>query len=106
MRDFLDIADFLAVMDIVPQDGAPTGSFNISSGEGHTIAEVFDQVATYLGIAPSEPVPIVPCCTDDVPAVVLDPARTEERSGSESPHCTCRKRKLLHDTTLGHPHHS
>lgn len=81
VRDFLDIADFLDIMDIVLDGAAPTGIFNVSTGEGHTIAEVFDAVATYLGATPAAPVPIVPCGADDVPAVVLDPAHTEKVLG-------------------------
>ncbi|MGD9615074.1 MAG: NAD-dependent epimerase/dehydratase family protein [Alphaproteobacteria bacterium] len=77
VRDFLDIADFLEVMDIVLDGNAPTGIFNISTGEGHAIAEVFDVVAAHLGVTPTEPVPVVPCGPDDVPELVLDPARTE-----------------------------
>jgi UDP-glucose 4-epimerase len=78
VRDFLDMADFLELMRAVLRDDAPTGIFNVSTGEGHTIAEVFDTVAACLGIRPSEPVPIVPPNDDDVPAVVLDPSRTEQ----------------------------
>jgi UDP-glucose 4-epimerase len=57
---------------------APTGLFNVSTGEGHTIQDVFDTVAGHLGIVPTEPVPIVPCGPDDVPVVVLDPSHTED----------------------------
>ncbi len=81
VRDFLDMADFLTVMELVLQEGAPTGTFNVSTGEGHSIKEVFDAVAAYLGITPDTPVPVVPCGADDVPAVVLDPARTEAALG-------------------------
>lgn len=81
VRDFLDMSDFLALMDLVAEDGAPTGIFNVSTGEGHAIKEVYDQVAAYLGVALSTPVPIVPPGPDDVPAVVLDPAVTEARFG-------------------------
>jgi UDP-glucose 4-epimerase len=81
VRDFLDMADFLALMQVVLQDDAPTGIFNVSTGEGHTIAEVFEIVAECLGIRPSEPIPIVPPNADDVPAVVLDPSRTREAFG-------------------------
>jgi nucleoside-diphosphate-sugar epimerase len=80
-RDFLDMADFLDIMDLVLRADAPTGIFNVSTGEGRTIKEVFDTVAGYLGIVPSEPVPVVPCGADDVPAVVLDPSRTEQVLG-------------------------
>jgi nucleoside-diphosphate-sugar epimerase len=81
MRDFLDISDFLALMKIALCQEAPTGIFNVSTGVGHTIAEVFDAVASCLGISPTEPVPIVPPNEDDVPAVVLDPSHTREVLG-------------------------
>jgi nucleoside-diphosphate-sugar epimerase len=81
VRDFLDMADFLDIMDVVLRDDAPTGVFNVSTGEGHTIEEVFDAVASYLGIVPAEPVPVVPCGADDIPAVVLDPSHTENVLG-------------------------
>jgi UDP-glucose 4-epimerase len=81
MRDFLDMEDFLDIMDVVLRDDAPSGVFNVSTGEGHTIKEVFDAVAAYLGITLAEPVPVVPPGPDDVPAVVLDPAVTTEVLG-------------------------
>ncbi len=76
MRDFLDMSDFLALLDRLLQSDTPTGAYNVSTGEGHTIKEIFDEVAAYLGIALSEPVPIVPPGADDVPIVVLDPGKT------------------------------
>jgi UDP-glucose 4-epimerase len=81
VRDFLDIADFLEIMDIVLNDNTPIGIFNVSTGEGHTIAEVFDSVAAYLGVMPAEPIPVVPCGADDAPTVVLDPTHTEKILG-------------------------
>lgn len=76
VRDFLDMSDFLSLMDLVLRDDAPTGIYNVSTGEGHSIKEVFDEVAAYLGVRPAEPVPVVPPGADDVPAVVLDSSRT------------------------------
>jgi UDP-glucose 4-epimerase len=81
VRDFLDIGDFLDIVDIVLRADAPTGVFNVSTGEGHTIAEVFAAVAAHLGIEPAHPVSEVPPGPDDVPVVVLDPARTTELLG-------------------------
>jgi nucleoside-diphosphate-sugar epimerase len=81
VRDFLDISDFLALMRIVLRDDAPTGIFNVSTGSGHTIAEVFKTIAACLGITLAEPIPVVPPAADDVPAVVLDPSRTREALG-------------------------
>lgn len=81
VRDFLDMADFLALMDRLLDTDAPAGVYNVSTGEGHTIKEIFDEVCAYLGVTPAEPVPVVPPGADDVPAVVLDPAETERVLG-------------------------
>lgn len=79
-RDFLDIDDFFTAVDRVLEDDAPTGVFNISTGEAKSIKDVFDAVAAYLELSP-EDVPLVPPGDDDVPAVVLDPSETERRLG-------------------------
>ena len=36
-RDFLDMSDFLAAVDVAMADDAPNGIFNVSSGSGHSI---------------------------------------------------------------------
>lgn len=79
-RDFLDMEDFLTVMDTVIQADAQCGVYNVSTGESRSIKEVFDAVAAYLQLTPEEP-PIVPPGEDDVPEVVLDPAATEAALG-------------------------
>lgn len=79
-RDFLDMSDFLLLMDDVLRDDAPIGVFNVSTGEGRTIHDVFLAVANYLGIAPPD-VPVVPPGSDDVPQVVLDPSATQQAFG-------------------------
>ncbi|MBF9231970.1 NAD-dependent epimerase/dehydratase family protein [Microvirga alba] len=76
VRDFIDMEDFFSVMDLVMEEGASTGVFNVSTGTGHTIKEIFDIVVDHLGISLSEPVPVVEPGADDVPAVVLDPSET------------------------------
>jgi UDP-glucose 4-epimerase len=81
VRDFLDMEDFLDIMDVVLRDDAPTGVFNVSTGEGHTIKQVFDAVAAHLGITLAEPVSVVPPGPDDIPVVVLDPSHTTEVLG-------------------------
>jgi len=79
-RDFLDISDFFSLMDDVLKVDAPTGVFNVSTGEGQTIHDVYLVVAHYLGIDPPE-VPIVPAGEDDVAQVVLDPSATRMAFG-------------------------
>lgn len=76
MRDFIDISDFFAIMDLILEDGAPTGVYNVSTGTGHTIKEIFDLVVAHVGIELREPVPEVEPGADDVPAMVLDPSHT------------------------------
>lgn len=82
-RDFLDMEDFIDVMDLMLDTEAPTGIYNISTGEGKSIKQVFDAVAAYLDIDPGK-VPIVPPGDDDVPKVVLDPSNTEKTFGWKS----------------------
>lgn len=79
-RDFLDMSDFFRLMDLALHDDAPNGAFNVSTGEGHSIHDVFQAVADYLGIAVPD-VPIMPARADDVPRVVLDPTSTEKTFG-------------------------
>ena len=74
-RDFLDMQDFLRFMDLAIVDGAPSGVFNLSTGEPHTIREIFDIVADHLGLGRPE-VPVVPAGADDVPVVALDASAT------------------------------
>ena len=79
-RDFLDMSDFLAFMDMAIKTDAPTGTFNISSGEAHSIKEIFDLVSDYLGLGRMD-VPVVPPEADDVPVVSLDAQETRNAFG-------------------------
>lgn len=79
-RDFLDMADFLDFMDLAIALDAPQGVFNVSSGEAHTIREIFDLVCTHLELPPQD-VPIVAPASDDVPVVALDAAETTRQFG-------------------------
>lgn len=80
VRDFLDMSDFFCLMDRALEVDAPVGVFNVSTGEGRSILEVFQVVAEYLGM-PASDVPIVPAGEDDVASVVLDPSETENIFG-------------------------
>lgn len=80
VRDFLDMSDFLALMDIVLETST-RGVFNVSTGRGHTIEEIFRVVATHLGRETAEPAAVNPPGPDDVPAVVLDPRSTFDTFG-------------------------
>lgn len=75
-RDFLDMTDFLAAIDLVMDEQAPSGIFNVSSGEGRSIKDVYTSVRSHLGLPPDPGVKVVPVGDDDVPAVVPDPSAT------------------------------
>ena len=79
-RDFLDMQDFLAFMDLAIRPGAATGVFNVSSGEAHSISEIFQIVARHVG-RPEASAPLQPIAADDVAVVTLDPSRTEREFG-------------------------
>jgi nucleoside-diphosphate-sugar epimerase len=80
-RDFLDMSDFLAAVDVAMADSAPNGIFNVSSGVGHSIREIYDLVRSHLGLAADPNVKVVPVGDDDVPSVVPDPSRTKSVFG-------------------------
>ena len=79
-RDFLDMSDFLAFMDLAIKPGAATGVYNVSSGEAHSIKEIFDIVTQYLGLGAKD-VPVLPPAADDVPVVALDASETQQAFG-------------------------
>lgn len=79
-RDFLDMSDFLSFMDLVIENEPTSGLVNLSSGEAHTIKDIYDLVSAYLGLEVGD-VPIIPPGDDDVPSVVLDPSETTARFG-------------------------
>ena len=76
VRDFVDMEDFLTIVDLAMAANAPNGIFNVSTGTGHTVKEIFDIVVEHLGIELDQPVDEVDPGPDDVPAVVLDPSQT------------------------------
>lgn len=75
LRDFLDISDFISLIDILLNTNDISGVFNVSTGEGHSIKEIYDIIANYLSISGTD-VPVVPVGDDDVKEVVLDPLET------------------------------
>lgn len=76
VRDFIDISDFISLLKLALKSDSPTGVFNVSTGEGHTIAEIFRLVAIHLGQPDAQPVAVNPPGADDVAEVVLDPSVT------------------------------
>lgn len=84
VRDFLDMSDFLNLMDMVMDVDAASGIFNVSTGQGETIENVFNEVAKYLDIKLDAPVEVREVGDDDVSEVVLDAEKTKEIFGWEA----------------------
>lgn len=80
IRDFLEMDDFLKLMDIILYGDPISGVFNVSSGQGKSIREIYNSVAEYLGLKLNAP-PTVPVGEDDIERVVLDPSHTEKVLG-------------------------
>lgn len=78
-RDYLDPDDFFALLLATMRPDAPTGTFNVSTGIGHSTLELYRIVADHLGVT-REP-QIVPPPPTDIPAVVLDSTAVQEAYG-------------------------
>src|SRR5262249_27352810 len=81
VRFFPHMSDFISAVERVMTDPNVIGIFNVSSGEGHSIKEVYDAVRDYLGLAPDPAVTTVPVGADDVAELVPDPSKTRETLG-------------------------
>src|SRR5262249_46145133 len=79
--DFVEMEDFLRLMDIVLKRSAEVGPFNVSSGNDVSIKEIFDQIVVALGIKLDEPAKVIPPEGDDVANLLLDPSETEKAFG-------------------------
>ncbi len=80
VRDFLSFNDFIRFIDCVVESPLETATYNVASGQGHTIHDVYIAVAHHLGIDPSG-VEVRPCGDDDVQEVVLDPTSGTKKFG-------------------------
>ena len=76
IRDFMDMSDFFSLMEQVLKPDAPTGVYNVSTGKGRSIRDIYIEVCNYLGITPTD-ISVVPTGLDDVQSVILDPSSTE-----------------------------
>ena len=75
------MSDFLAAVDLVMAKPSIVGALNISSGQGHTIKDIYDLVRAHLTLAPDPGVRVEPVGVDDVAQVVVDPSRSMEMLG-------------------------
>ncbi len=83
VRDFLDMSDFLRLIDQLLAGDPVRGLYNVSTGEGRSILEVFRAVRDYLGLDLPD-APTVAVGEDDIAQVVLDPEQTRHDLGWEA----------------------
>jgi UDP-glucose 4-epimerase len=81
IRDFLDMSDFVSAVDLAMTATDVVGTFNVATGRGRSIKEIYDLVRKHLGLAPDPAVKIVPVGSDDVREIVPDPTSAMEKLG-------------------------
>lgn len=80
VRDFLDFDDFFELLKIILFNSNKLGKFNVSSGVGKSITNVFDEVKKVMG-ANNAIAELRSISNDDNPELVLDPTLTQETFG-------------------------
>jgi UDP-glucose 4-epimerase len=80
-RDFLAMDDFLSLMDKVLAEGAPRGSFNVSSEKDVTIEELYHLMMRLLEIKNPPPHTVNDPGQDDVSSLLLDSSATRAAFG-------------------------
>lgn len=82
-RDFLDLRDFLILMDKVMEVGAPTGAYNVASGRDISIPQLFDMIVKGMGLKEGEykPPTVQEPAGEDLNSLLLDPSLTTEKFG-------------------------
>tara|TARA_B110000238_G_scaffold14954_1_gene14608 strand:+ start:13999 stop:14922 length:924 start_codon:yes stop_codon:yes gene_type:complete len=83
IRDFLDFDDFFELLEIILFKSDELGIFNVSTGEGKSILEIFNVVKDYLQ-KPHLEAPVKSVNDDDVAKMVLDPTLTFKTFGWKS----------------------
>ena len=79
-RDFLYFDDFYDLLNTILFDSDQLGYFNVSTGEGKSIAELFEAVKKSMN-AREVTAEVRPINEDDIPEVVLDPSATQMTFG-------------------------
>jgi nucleoside-diphosphate-sugar epimerase len=77
VRDFIDMGDFIEIMNICLRNTSLNGIYNVSSGIGYTIKNIYDIIVEYLNI--KKPISTqIPIQEDDVEQIILDSTFTEK----------------------------
>jgi UDP-glucose 4-epimerase len=74
-RDFVYVGDLVAAT-MKALAGVGSGAYHFSSGKDFAIRELFDAVASKMGISPLPEPELRPLGKDEAPSILLDPSRT------------------------------
>lgn len=85
-RDFLDMSDFLDLMDKTLASKVKSGIFNVSTGQGNSIQDIYDCVKMHLNKPELQPAIVFEPGIDDIKEVVLDPSLTRSTFDWEPKH--------------------
>ncbi|MFC2037559.1 GDP-mannose 4,6-dehydratase [Chloroflexota bacterium] len=83
-RDFSDVRDVVRAYVLLVTEGVPGQVYNIGSGESHAVQEILDSLLAMSRVpfeVRHDPQRMRP---SDVPEVVCDAARIQERTGWQS----------------------
>lgn len=81
VRDFLDVDDFLILVALIfAREEAVAGTYNVSTGKGKTIRELFETMRVELGRSDAN-FEDMSLQEDDVASVVLDSESTQKQFG-------------------------
>jgi nucleoside-diphosphate-sugar epimerase len=81
VRDFLDIEDFLSLLELAFRSKAACKrAFNVSTGVGYSIEQLYRAVESVLEADVGEPT-VIPVGDDDIKSVVLDAGETQDYFG-------------------------
>ena len=81
VRDFSDVRDVAAAYVALLRSGVPGGTYNVASGQGRLLAEVFEELAAIIGVrAIAEPDAEL-MRPADIPELVGDSSKLREATG-------------------------
>jgi len=80
VRDFLDVRDVCAAYCALLARGRTGAVYNVASGEGHSLAELFTRLATLIGVRAIPEVDHALVRTADLPHLVGDASRLRDHT--------------------------
>ncbi len=77
-RNFVDLRDFIELMDKILQNNNVIGFYNMASDKDYSIKQIFDLVLKNIGVKIDYEVPIIEPNADDISSFRLDPKKIKK----------------------------